>query len=86
MSVMVWAYARMSAALRGRAIGECTHHQMQVVRAKRKVSIVSNSLAISNYVNVDMLLFLLPLTLTANKNLLRANPPLAPVTFASHGA
>ncbi|CAH0674010.1 unnamed protein product [Spodoptera exigua] len=38
MSVMVWAYARMSAALRGRAIGECTHHQMQVVRAKRKVS------------------------------------------------
>ncbi|CAH1635702.1 unnamed protein product [Spodoptera littoralis] len=37
MSVMVWAYARMSAALRGRAIGECTHHQMQVVRAKRKV-------------------------------------------------
>ncbi|RVE53584.1 hypothetical protein evm_001725 [Chilo suppressalis] len=27
----------MSAALRGRAIGECTHHQMQVVRAKRKV-------------------------------------------------
>lgn len=40
MSVMVWAYARMSAALRGRAIGECTHHQMQVVRAKRKVSSV----------------------------------------------
>ncbi|XP_053605647.1 tachykinin-like peptides receptor 86C isoform X2 [Plodia interpunctella] len=37
MSVMVWAYARMSAALRGRAIGECTHHQLQVVRAKRKV-------------------------------------------------
>ncbi|XP_028177590.1 tachykinin-like peptides receptor 86C [Ostrinia furnacalis] len=37
MAVMVWAYARMSAALRGRAIGECTHHQMQVVRAKRKV-------------------------------------------------
>ncbi|XP_048001553.1 tachykinin-like peptides receptor 86C isoform X2 [Leguminivora glycinivorella] len=37
MIVMVWAYARMSAALRGRAIGECTHHQMQVVRAKRKV-------------------------------------------------
>ncbi|CAB3250765.1 unnamed protein product [Arctia plantaginis] len=36
MSVMVWAYARMSAALRGRAIGECTHHQMQIVRAKRK--------------------------------------------------
>ncbi|KAL4707258.1 hypothetical protein ACJJTC_019796 [Scirpophaga incertulas] len=36
MSVMVWAYVRMSAALRGRAIGECTHHQMQVVRAKRK--------------------------------------------------
>ncbi|XP_039750556.1 tachykinin-like peptides receptor 86C [Pararge aegeria] len=37
MVVMVWAYARMSAALRGRTIGECTHHQMQVVRAKRKV-------------------------------------------------
>ncbi|KAI8420848.1 hypothetical protein MSG28_008046 [Choristoneura fumiferana] len=37
MSVMVWAYARMGATLRGRAIGECTHHQMQVVRAKRKV-------------------------------------------------
>ncbi|XP_063628084.1 tachykinin-like peptides receptor 86C [Cydia splendana] len=37
MTVMVWAYVRMSAALRGRAIGECTHHQMQVVRAKRKV-------------------------------------------------
>ncbi|KAI8442430.1 hypothetical protein MSG28_005944 [Choristoneura fumiferana] len=28
--------ARMGATLRGRAIGECTHHQMQVVRAKRK--------------------------------------------------
>lgn len=39
MSVMVWAYVRMSAALRGHAIGECTHHQMQVVRAKRKVSV-----------------------------------------------
>ncbi|CAG9579729.1 unnamed protein product [Danaus chrysippus] len=37
MSVMVWAYARMSSALRGRTIGECTHHQMQVVRSKRKV-------------------------------------------------
>ncbi|CAH2040584.1 unnamed protein product, partial [Iphiclides podalirius] len=37
MSVMVWAYARMSSALRGHAIGECTHHQMQIVRAKRKV-------------------------------------------------
>ncbi|XP_038219388.1 tachykinin-like peptides receptor 86C [Zerene cesonia] len=37
MSVMVWAYARMSEALRGRTIGECTYHQMQVVRAKRKV-------------------------------------------------
>ncbi|OWR55673.1 neuropeptide receptor A33 [Danaus plexippus plexippus] len=40
MSVMVWAYARMSSALRGRTIGECTHHQMQVVRSKRKVSFV----------------------------------------------
>ncbi|XP_041988935.1 tachykinin-like peptides receptor 86C isoform X2 [Aricia agestis] len=37
MSVMVWAYARMSAVLRGRTIGECTHHQTQVIRAKRKV-------------------------------------------------
>ncbi|KAJ2947512.1 hypothetical protein O0L34_g17302 [Tuta absoluta] len=37
MVVMVWAYACMSSALRGRAIGECTHHQMQVIRAKRKV-------------------------------------------------
>ncbi|KOB79390.1 Neuropeptide receptor A33 [Operophtera brumata] len=36
MLVMVWAYTRMSNALRGRAIGECTHHQMQVIRAKRK--------------------------------------------------
>ncbi|KAM3967134.1 neuropeptide receptor A33 [Aphomia sociella] len=46
MLVMVWAYARMSAALRGRAIGECTHHQMQVVRAKRK-PIVANFFAIA---------------------------------------
>lgn len=38
MSVMVWAYTRMSSALRGHAIGECTYHQMQIVRAKRKVS------------------------------------------------
>ncbi|XP_013173847.1 PREDICTED: neuromedin-K receptor-like [Papilio xuthus] len=37
MSVMVWAYAQMSSALRGHGIGECTHHQMQIVRAKRKV-------------------------------------------------
>ncbi|KPJ19445.1 Tachykinin-like peptides receptor 86C [Papilio machaon] len=37
MSVMVWAYAQMSLALRGHGIGECTQYQMQIVRAKRKV-------------------------------------------------
>ncbi|CAG4970294.1 unnamed protein product [Parnassius apollo] len=37
MLVMVWAYIQMSAALSGHAIGECTPHQKQIVRSKRKV-------------------------------------------------
>lgn len=51
MSVMVWAYAQMSSALRGHGIGECTHHQMQIVRAKRKVHIIIVNKNITNPIN-----------------------------------
>ncbi|XP_068625597.1 tachykinin-like peptides receptor 86C [Battus philenor] len=76
MSVMVWAYARMSAALRGHAIGECTHHQMQIVRSKRKV--------VRMFVLVVMVFALCWLPYHAYFVLVYHHQPLASAPFAQH--